>query len=153
MIGGRAAFRASSRRSVPNPGFFVSGTTPFRRLVSQWKELMRTYFSPRIQTLVTLCAAIALVAMGLPLSAQNANIHSNTTQADLRIHAIVVPAVALHRHHRDKDKDRDEGAVTYDLNPKPEEFSVSEEVRPMLVDSGNNAARQEQVHIITVVPK
>jgi hypothetical protein len=114
---------------------------------------MRTYFPPRIRTLVTLCAAIALVAMGLPLSAQNAQIHSNTTQAELRIHAIVVPAVALHRHHRDKDKDRDEGAVTYDLNPKPEEFSVSEEVRPMLVDSGNNAARQEQVHIITVVPK
>jgi hypothetical protein len=113
------------------------------------------YFSPRIRTLVTLCAAIALVAMGLPLSAQNARIHSNTTQAELRIHAIVVPAVALHRHHRDtdKDKDHDEAAVTYDLQPKPEEFSVTEEVRPMLVDFGNNAARQEQVRIITVVPK
>ena len=116
---------------------------------------MRTYFSPRIRTLVTLGAAIALVAMGFPLSAQNAQIHSNTTQAQLRIHAIVVPAVALHRHHRDKDKDkdRDEAAVVYDLQPKPEEFSVTEEVRPMLVDFGNNAARQEQVHIITVVPK
>jgi len=116
---------------------------------------MRTYCSPRIRTLVTLCAAIALVAVGLPVSAQNAQIHSNTTQADLRIHAIVVPAVALHRHHRDqdKDKDRDEGAITYDLQPKPEEFSVTEEVRPMLVNSGNNAARQEQVRIITVVPK
>lgn len=113
---------------------------------------MRTYFSPRIRTLVTLCAAIALVAMGLPLSAQNAQIHSNTTHAELRIHAIVVPAVALHRHHRDKDKDRDEAAVTYDLQPRPEEFSVTEEVRPMLVDLGN-AARQEQVRIITVVPK
>jgi len=116
---------------------------------------MRTYFSPRIRTLVTLCAAIALVAMGLPLSAQNAQIHSNTTQAELRIHAIVVPAVALHRHHRDKDKDKDreEAAVTYDLQPQREEFSVTEEVRPMLVDFGNNAARREQVRIITVVPK
>jgi hypothetical protein len=114
---------------------------------------MRTYFSPRIRDLVTLCAAIALVAMGLPVSAQNAQSHSNTKQAELRIHAIVVPAVALHRHHRDKDKDRDEGAITYDLQPQREDFSVTEEVRPMLVDFGNNAARQEQVRIITVVPK
>lgn len=114
---------------------------------------MRKYFSPRIRTLVTLCAAIALAALGLPLSAQNAQIHSNTTQAELRIHAIVVPAVALHRHHKDKDKDkdkdRDEAAVTYDLQPQREEFSVIEEVRPMLVD----ATRHEQVRIITVVPK
>jgi hypothetical protein len=116
---------------------------------------MRTYFSPRIRDLVTLCAAIALVAMGLPLYAQNAQIHSNTKQAELRIHAIVVPAVALHRHHRDKDKDkdRDEAAITYDLQPQREDFSVTEEVRPMLIDFGNNAARQEQVRIITVVPK
>lgn len=115
------------------------------------------YFSPRIQTLVTLCAAIALAAMGLPASAQNAQIHSNTTQAELRVHVIVVPAVALHRHHRDKDKgkkeEHDEGAVTYDLQPQREEYSISEEVRPMLVDFGDNVARREQVRIITVVPK
>ena len=118
---------------------------------------MRTYFSPRMRPLSALRAAIALAAIGLPLSAQNALIHSNTTQAELRIHVIVVPAVALHRHHQDKDKDkkedRDEGAVTYDLQPQREEYSVTEEVRPMLVDFGNNAARQEQVRIITVVPK
>jgi len=110
------------------------------------------YSSPRMRTLKTLCAAIALGAMGLPASTQNAKIHSNTTQAELRIHVIVVPAVAIHRHHHDKDKnkDRDDAAVTYDLQPQPEEYSVTEEVRPMLVDSGN---RQEQVRIITVVPK
>ena len=113
------------------------------------------YFSPRIRPLVTLCAAIALVAVGLPVSAQTAQIHSNTTQSELRVHVIVVPAVAVHRHHRDKDKkeDRDEGAVTYDLQPQHEEFSVTEEVRPMLVDTGDNTARPEQVRIITVVPK
>lgn len=115
------------------------------------------YFSPRMPPLVTLCAAIALAVMNLPAFAQNAQIHSNTTQAELRIHVIEVPAVALHRHHKDKDKDkkedRDEGAVTYDLQPQREEYSVSEEVRPMLVDFGGNAARQEQVRIITVVPK
>jgi hypothetical protein len=114
---------------------------------------MRMYFSPRMRTLSTLCAATALAAMGLPLSAQNARIHSNNAQSELRIHVIVVPAVALHRHHKDKDQDRDEGAVTYDLQPKSEEYSVTEEVRPMLTGSNANAARQEQVRIITVVPK
>lgn len=109
------------------------------------------YSSPRIRTLVILCAAIALVAMGLPFSAQNTQPRTNVPQADLRIKVIVVPAIAPHR--KDKDKDRDEGAVTYDLQPQREEFSVTEEVRPMLVDGGNNAARQEQVRIITVVPK
>ena len=114
---------------------------------------MRTYFSPRMRTLKTLCAAIALVTMGLPLPAQNAQIHSNTTQSGLSIHVIVVPAVALHRHHKDKKEGRDDGTVTYDLQPQSEEYSVTEEVRPMLVASSNNAARQEQVRIITVVPK
>ena len=120
---------------------------------------MRTHFSPRMRTLSALCAAIALAGAGLPLSAQNAQLHSNTTQAELRIHAIVVPAIAIHRHHHDKDKDRnakkgrEEDAVTYDLQPQTEEFVVTEEVRPMLVDSSNIAARQEQVRIITVVPK
>jgi len=119
---------------------------------------MRTYFPPRMRPVATLCAAIAVAAMGLPASAQNAQIHSNATQAELRVDVIVVPAVALHRHPRDKDKDkdkskdRDEGSVTYDLQPQREEYSISEEVRPMLVD-GDNAARQEQVRIITVVQK
>ena len=119
---------------------------------------MRTYFSPRMRPFSALCAAIALAAPSLPLSAQNAKIHSNTTQAELRIHVIVVPAIAIHRHQdkdkdRDKNEDRDEGVVIYNLQPLTEEFAVTEEVRPMLVDSGNIAARQEQVRIITVVPK
>lgn len=120
---------------------------------------MRTHFSPRMRTLSALCATIALAATGLPLSAQNAQLHGNTTQAELRIHAIVVPAIAIHRHHPNEEKDtdrnenRDDGAIIYDLQPQTEEFVVTEEVRPMLVDSGNIAARQERVRIITVVPK
>ena len=116
---------------------------------------MRTHFFPRMRPLSALCAVIALAGAGLPLSAQNAQVHRNTTQAELRIHVAVVPAIAIHRHHRDKDKneDRDEGAVIYDLQPQAEEFAVTEEVRPMLVDSGNSSARQQQVRIITVVPK
>ena len=111
------------------------------------------YFSPRICTLATLCAAIALVAMGLPISAQNARPRTNVPQADLRIKVIVVPAIAPHRKDKDKDKDRDEGAVSYALQPQHEEFSIAEQVRPMLVDAGNNRTQQEQVRIITVVPK
>ena len=109
------------------------------------------YFSPRMRTIVTLCAAIAPVAMGLPLSAQNARPRTSVPEADLRIKVIVVPAIAPHR--KDKDKDHDEGAVTYYFQPQREEFSVTEEVRPMLVNGGNNAAQHEQVRIITVVPK
>ncbi|HET8890439.1 MAG TPA: hypothetical protein VFQ41_16170 [Candidatus Angelobacter sp.] len=116
---------------------------------------MRTHFPPRMRPLSALCAALALAATGLPLSAQNAQVHSNTTQAELSIHAIVVPAIAIHRHPRDKDKDEDrgEGAVIYDLQPQTEKFAVTEEVRPMLIDAGDNAAHQERVRIITVVPK
>jgi hypothetical protein len=93
--------------------------------------------------------------MGLPVSAQNARPRTNVPQADLRIKVIVVPAIAPHRKDKDKDKDkdRDEGSVTYDLQPRHEEFAVTEEVRTMLVDAGNNAGRREQVRIITVVPK
>ena len=109
------------------------------------------YFSPRIRTLVALCAAIALVALGLPVTAQNLRPRANDPHADLRIKVIVVPAIA--RHHKDKDKERDEGTVAYDLQPEREELSVTEEMRPMLVESGNSAARQEQVRIVTVVAK
>ena len=113
------------------------------------------HFPPRMRPLSALCAALALAATGLPLSAQDAQVHSNTTQAELSIRATVVPAIAIHRHHQDKDKkeDRDEGAVIYDLQPQTEKFAVTEEVRPMLIDASNSATRQEQVRIITVVPK
>ena len=53
---------------------------------------------------------------------------------------------------RDKDGRRDDAAVSYNLNPWHEEFSVTEETRPMLVESGNTF-RQEQVRAITIVPK
>lgn len=114
---------------------------------------MRTYCSPRIRTLATLCAAIALVAMSLPVSAQNTRPRTNVPQADLRIKVIVVPAIAPHRKDKDKDKDRDEGMVTYDLQPQRAEFSVKEEVRPMLVESQGKGPQMEPVHLTTVVMK
>ncbi|MGZ4875199.1 MAG: hypothetical protein ACXV5R_08520 [Candidatus Angelobacter sp.] len=108
---------------------------------------------PCMQSLKILGVAIVLVTLGLPLSAQNGQQHSNVPQANLRLNVNVVPAVGPHHHHKNKDRDQNEGVVSYDLNPEREELSVTEEVRPMLADSGNNAVRQEQVRIITVVPK
>jgi len=99
-----------------------------------------------------------LLAVSLSLSAQTARIHSNGAQANLRIEVKVVPAVAVHHRDKDDDKDKDQhrdqkdDAVSYNLNPQHEEFSMTEETRPMLVDSGS-AVRQEQVRAITVVPK
>ena len=110
---------------------------------------------PRMQALRI---GFVLLAASLSLSAQAARVHTTGAQADLRIKVKVVPAVAV--HHRDKDDDKDkgkdndrkDGAVSYNLNPRHEEFSVTEEMRPMLVDSGNTL-RQEQVRSITIVPK
>jgi len=109
------------------------------------------HFSPRIRSLATLCTAIALIATSLPVSAQNVRPRTNVPQADLRIKVIVVPAIAPHR--KDKDKDRDEGMVTYDLQPQRAEFSVREEVRPMLIESQGKDPQMEPVHLTTVVMK
>lgn len=114
---------------------------------------------PRMQALRIGCALLA-VLLSVAATAQTARIHSNGAQSNLRVEAKVVRAVAI--HHRDKDddedndKDKDRGrkddAVSYNLNPRHEEFLVTEEMRPMLVDSGNTV-RQEQVRAITIVPK
>ena len=101
---------------------------------------------PRMQALRIACALFAAF-LSVPLSAQTARIHSSGAQANLRIDVNVVSAVH-HRDHdkdedkdKDKDKDKDRGreddAVSYNLNPRHEDLSVTEEMRPMLVDSGN----------------
>lgn len=121
---------------------------------------MICYF-PRMQALRTGFVVLA-ASLSLPLSAQNAQnarIHSSGAQANLRIDVKVVPAVAVHHRNKDNDQDKDDkdknregDAVSYNLNPHHEEFSVTEEMRPMMVDSGSTL-RQEQVRAITVVPK
>ena len=117
--------------------------------------------SPRVQALRIGCALLA-ASLSVPLSAQTARIHSSGPQANIRFEVKVVPAVAV--HHRDKDdgEDKDKGSdkdrgrkdavVSYNLNPRHEEFSVTEELRSMVVESGNTV-RQEQVRAITIVPK
>jgi hypothetical protein len=99
-----------------------------------------------------------LLAASLNMSAQTARIHESGTQANLRIDVKVVPAVAVHHRDKDDDKDKDkdgdrkDGAIFYNLNPQHEELSVSEETRLMMVDSGSTP-QQEQVRVITIVPK
>ena len=119
---------------------------------------MRMYICnfPRMQALRIGCALFAAF-LSLPLSAQTTRLHDSGAEANLRIDVKVVPAVAV--HHRDKDDDKGKGkdgdkddAIFYNLNPRHEEFSVTEEMRPMLVDSGSTV-RQEQVRAITIVPQ
>ncbi len=116
---------------------------------------MNTCNFPRMQAL-RIGFVLLAASLSLPLSAQDARIHSTGAQANLRIDVIVVPAVGNHDHDKDKDKDQDkdrkDDAVFYNLNPRYEEFSVTEEMRPMLVDSGKTI-QQEQVRSITIVPK
>jgi len=114
------------------------------------------YILPRMQALKI---GSALLAVLLSVAA-TAQIHSNGQQANLRIEAKVVRAVAVHHRDKDDDEDKDKDkdrrrndiAVSYNLNPRHEEFSVTEELRSMLVDS-SNTVRQEQVRAITIVPK
>ena len=121
---------------------------------------MYTATFPRMQALKIGCALLAAASLSIPLSAQTARIHNNGAQANLRIDVRVVPAVNIHHRDRDDDKDKDkdknkdrkDDTISYNLNPRHEEFSVTEEMRPMLVDS-DNTFRQEQVRSITIVPK
>ena len=110
--------------------------------------------SPRMQPLSSCCALFAVLLLNSPLAAQqNTQVHGSGAQSSLQIKVNVVRVLGLHRHHRDKDRDENEAIVSYDLKPRHEEFSVTEDVRPMLVDSGNDAARQEQVRTISIVLK
>jgi hypothetical protein len=114
---------------------------------------------PRMQALKIGCTLL-VVLLSVAATAQTARIHSSGAQSNLRIEVNVVRAVAIHHRDKDddedKDKDKDRGrkddAVSYNLNPRHEEFSVTEEMRTMLVDSGNTV-RREQVRAITIVPK
>jgi len=114
---------------------------------------------PRMQPLRIGCALFAAF-LSVPATAQTARIHSSGVQSKLRIEVNVVRTVAVHHrdkddkdvNDKDKDKDRKDAAVSYNLSPRNEEISVTEEMRPMLVDSGNTV-RQEQVRAITIVPK
>jgi len=116
------------------------------------------YTLPRVQA-IKIGSSLLAFFLSVAAIAQTARIHSSGQQANLRIGVKVVRAVAV--HHRDKDDEdkakgknrgRNDDAVFYNLNPGHEEFSVTEELRSMLVDFGHTI-RQEQVRAITIVPK
>ena len=114
---------------------------------------MRMYICtfPRMRTLKIVFAAFAVVTLGMASLAQNERPKRGAAQAEMQINVIVVPVVIPPHHHRHRD--RDEGSVSYNLSPHEEKLSITEEVRPMLVNIDDNAARQEQVRITTVVMK
>jgi hypothetical protein len=122
-----------------------------------WKEDMRMYICtfPRMRTLAILFAAFAAVQLGQPSFAQNSRSNGSAAQAELHINVIVVPVVLPPRdhRHRDRDRDRDRDSVSYDLSPQEDRLSVIEEVRPMLVTSAGNFAKEEQVRVVTVIVK
>jgi hypothetical protein len=69
----------------------------------------------------------------------------------MHISVMVVPVVIPPRHHKHKDHDDDEDIV-YNMSMRRETMSVTEEVRPMLVQAGDST-HLEQVRITTVVAK
>src|SRR6185369_5817682 len=90
---------------------------------------------PRMQAL-RIGSALLAVLLSVAATAQTARIHSSGAQSNLRIEVKVVRAVAVHHRDKDgdedKDKDKDRGrkddAVSFNLNPRQEEFSVTEEM-------------------------
>jgi hypothetical protein len=108
---------------------------------------------PRMRTLKILCAALAAAMPALPSSAQSVPPNLTPAQSEMQIRIVVVPVVTLPHHHKHKDHDDEEVIdVVYDLDTHRETMSVTEEVRPMLVQQ-NGDAQQEQVRITTVVAK
>jgi hypothetical protein len=105
---------------------------------------------PHMRTLKFFCAAFAIVATGLPTSAQNVRTNSSGAQAELHIRVIVAPVIFPPRH--DKRKDRDDGGVSYDLTQE-QHLSITEEVRQMLVNVDGKAADQQPVQLTTIVAK
>jgi hypothetical protein len=108
-----------------------------------------------MRTLATVFAAFAAILLSVPSSAQNSRSNGGSAQAELHINVIVVPVILPpHDHrHRDRDRGRDEDLISYNLSPQEERFSVTEEVRPMLVNSADSVAKEEPVRVVTVIVK
>jgi hypothetical protein len=106
---------------------------------------------PRMRTLKILCAALAIAIPAQPSSAQNSERKEKPAQSEMHIRVMVVPVAMPPRRH--KHKDHDEEDIVYNLSTHRETMSVTEEVRPMLVQQDSSAARLEQVRITTVVAK
>ncbi|HEU4413277.1 MAG TPA: hypothetical protein VFT65_00735 [Candidatus Angelobacter sp.] len=105
-----------------------------------------------MRTLIPLLsAAFALTLFCRTASAHDGRPHSESAQAQLHINVILVPAVQP-PHHRERH-DRDDAAVTYNLSPAADNYSVSEETRKMVIDANGSNPTRESVQVTTVVLK
>lgn len=106
---------------------------------------------PRMRTLKFCCAAFVLIVAGLPLFAQSARTGSST-QAELHITATVAPVIIPPRHDRHRGRDgENEEIVSYNLGSQEQKLSITEEVRPMLVNVNGSTAEKQPVQLTTVV--
>jgi hypothetical protein len=107
---------------------------------------------PRMQPLRIMPALAAALLLIPSLAAQDARTGS-IAQANLQINVNIVGAAGHHDRDRERNSDHERDAISYNLNPRYEEFSVTEEERPMLTDSNSHAVGQQQVRTTTVVLK
>jgi hypothetical protein len=107
----------------------------------------------RMQPLRIMPALAAALLLIPSLAAQDARRHSSSAQANLQINVNIVRAVGHHDRDKERNSDHERDEISYNLNPRYEEFSVTEEERPMLTDSNNHAVGQQQVRTTTVVLK
>jgi hypothetical protein len=107
---------------------------------------------PRMQPLRIVPALAAALLLIPSLAAQDARTGS-IAQANLQINVNIVRAVDHHDRDRERNSDHERDEISYNLNPRYEEFSVTEEERRMLTDSNSHAVGQQQVRTTTVVLK
>jgi hypothetical protein len=108
---------------------------------------------PRMQPLRIVPALAAALLLIPSLAAQDARGHGSSGQANLQINVNIVRAVGDRDRDKDKNSDHERDAISYNLNPRYKEFSVTEEEGPMLIDSNSHAIGQQQVRTTTVVLK
>ena len=114
---------------------------------------MRMYLCtfPRMRTLAFCCAAFILIT-SLPSFAQNGPSHGSSSQAELHISVIVAPVILPPRRDRhDDDRRENENSVSYKLGAQESTLSITEEVRPMLVNVNGSPVQQQPVQLTTVV--
>jgi hypothetical protein len=96
-----------------------------------------------------MCIALGLTLLYAPVSGvEKDRDRDEKKQPELHIR-LVVQQPAFAPHHKHRDDRREDTAVIYALLRSEERFSVSEELRSMLIDG----TRHEQVQLTTIVLK
>jgi hypothetical protein len=114
---------------------------------------MLIFTFPRMQPLRLVPALAAALLLMPSVAAQDTRGHSSIAQANLQITVNIVRAAGHHDRDKEMNSNHERDAILYNLNPRYEQFSVTEEERPMPTDSNNNAIGQQQIRTTTVVLK